>query len=109
MEQVEDARIIVVDISGAVVAQKIIESLKRFRDVLIALAIQDIQPLARVRMEKPQPVFRRTIRWRAVRRSGAQKNYCYWDGKKFLFDSRKDVVSKVQISGQSNAEWFKVY
>lgn len=62
------------DIAGAVVAQKIIESSERFWYVLIALAIQDVQPLAGMGMEKPQPVFALTVGWRAVRRRYAQKN-----------------------------------
>jgi hypothetical protein len=98
----------VADIPGSVVAQKIIESFERFRDVLIALAIQDVQPLARVAMEKPQPVFPPAVRRRAVRRSYPQKDYCHQDGKKLLFDSRKDAFSKAQILGQSNSEWFKL-
>jgi hypothetical protein len=99
----------VADIPGSVVPQKIIESLECFRDVLIAPAIQDVQPLARVGVEKPQPVFPQAVGWRAVRRSYAQKSYCHQDGKKLLFDSRKYAFSKVQIFGQSNAEWFEVY
>jgi hypothetical protein len=43
----------VADISGSVVAQEIIESFERFWVVLITPAIQDVQPLARVGMEKP--------------------------------------------------------
>jgi hypothetical protein len=99
----------VADIPGSVVAQKIIESFERFRDVLIAPAIQDVQPLASVGMEKPQPVFPQAVRWRAVCCSYAQKNYRYQDSKKLLFDSRKEAFSKVQILGQSNTEWLKVY
>jgi hypothetical protein len=50
------------DIPGSVVAQKIIEPSQCFRDVLIAPAIQDVQPLARVGMEKLQPVFPPAVR-----------------------------------------------
>jgi hypothetical protein len=60
-------------------------------------------------MQKPQPVFPQAVRWRAVCRSYAQKNYCHQDGKKLLLDSRKYALSKGQILGQSNTEWFKIH
>jgi hypothetical protein len=75
VQQVEDAWIIVVDIAGSMVAQVMIKLIKRSSNVLVAPAIYDVQPLAGVGMEKPQPVFLEVIAGRAVGRRCGQKNH----------------------------------
>lgn len=52
VEQVENLGIILVDIPGAVVAQKVIEPCERLRKIAVALTIDDVQLFARVRVKK---------------------------------------------------------
>jgi hypothetical protein len=46
----------VVNIAGAVVAKKVIQLIERVGNVLIAHAINHVQPLSSVGMEEPQMV-----------------------------------------------------
>src|SRR6202020_3289653 len=57
VEKVEEARIEMADISSTVVAQKMVEVVKRFGDVLITATIDDIQPLARVSVIEAEPIL----------------------------------------------------
>src|ERR1700729_2907251 len=57
VDKVEEARIEMADISSTVVAQKMVEVVKRFGDVLITATIDDIQPLARVSVIEAEPIL----------------------------------------------------
>jgi hypothetical protein len=57
VEKVEEVRIEMTHISRTVIAQKMVELVQRFGDVLITTTIDDVQPLARVRVIKAEPVL----------------------------------------------------
>src|SRR5580658_5739590 len=59
VEKVEEPRIEMTHISGAVVAQIMVELVHRFGNVFITAAIDDIQPLARVSVKEAEPVLAR--------------------------------------------------
>jgi hypothetical protein len=80
------------DIPGSVVAQVIIEPIECFWNVLIALAIHDVQPFARVSMEKPQPVVLQADGRPIGRHSYAQKNDRERNGLKQLSALTKEEV-----------------
>jgi hypothetical protein len=53
VDQVEDTGIIMMDITGPVIAQIVIELLERFRDVLITPTVHDIDSITRMGMVEP--------------------------------------------------------
>src|SRR5215472_11913607 len=57
VQQVEQARIKVTNISSAVVSQIVIECRQGFRHVGRAAPVHDVEPLVGVSMEKAKPVF----------------------------------------------------
>ena len=57
VKKVKEVRIEMMHISGAVIAQKMVELIQRFGDVLITAPIDNIQPFARVSVIKAQPVL----------------------------------------------------
>ena len=57
VQQVEHARIVVVHITGAIVAQVLVEAVERLRQVCVATAIDDVEPLVGMGVVEPQPVF----------------------------------------------------
>lgn len=57
VKEIEEARIEMTYISGAVVAQKIVELVERFGDVLVTAAINNVEPLTRVSVIKAQVIF----------------------------------------------------
>ena len=59
VEKVEEARIEMTHISGAVIAQIMVELVERFGDVSITAAMNDIQPLTRVSVIEAEPVLGR--------------------------------------------------
>lgn len=70
VQQIEYPRIVRAYIAGAMIAQIVVQAVKGFLIISMAIAVDDIEPLACMRMEKPQLV-------RAVRRSRAA---CLCDG-----------------------------
>ena len=75
VEQIEDARIIGVNIAGAVIAQIVIEPVQRFLIVSIAIAIDDVEAFAGVGMEKVQLVgTAHSGWWFCLGRSGTLKS-----------------------------------
>ena len=57
MEKIEKAKVEMTYISGAMVAQKMVEFVERDGNVLVATAIGDIQMFARMSVIEAQPVF----------------------------------------------------
>jgi hypothetical protein len=97
-----------VNSSGSVVAQVMIELIESFGNVLISPAIYDIQSLACVGVEKPQPVFLQVVHWRAAPRASAQKNDQQRDRKKRFSALRNEMFSGVQIYGNSTQDDFRI-
>jgi len=59
VEKVEEMRIEMTHVSGTVIAQKMVEIVEGFGDVLITATIDDIQPLVRVSVIEAKPVLER--------------------------------------------------
>lgn len=57
-EQIKQARIKINDVTGAVIAEEMIEAIDRVGKIGIALAIDDIDALIRVQMKEQQAMFR---------------------------------------------------
>ena len=74
VEKVEDARIVFRHGASAVIAQEVVESRNRARIVTIAMAIDDVQPLAGMEVEEFEVVGgRRRIDISCKSRGGNQK------------------------------------
>jgi hypothetical protein len=56
VEQIEDARIVLMNIASAVIAKKVVELRKSRRIVAVAVAIDDVQVLAGVGVEEMKAV-----------------------------------------------------
>ena len=57
VEQVEKMRIVMMHISGTVIAEKMVEFVQRCGNVLITATVDDIQPLVGVSVIEAEPVF----------------------------------------------------
>ena len=73
VKQIKEALIQLSDIARPVIAQKLIEANDRGRDVLIAVAIDDVDSLVRVSVIEPQPIVRHRI-YRLPRSQRGRKN-----------------------------------
>src|SRR5262249_35813417 len=61
IEQIKHSGIETLYVSGAMVAKVVIKPVESFWDVTIAAAINDIEPLACVRVVETQPILTRTL------------------------------------------------
>jgi len=57
MKQIEEPRVEVMHVAGAMVTKKIVELIQRFGQVSIATPINDIEPLVGVCVKETKPVF----------------------------------------------------
>ena len=70
VQQVKHARIVVVHITGAIIAQILVEAVERLRQIRVATAIDDVEPLVGMGVVEPEPEFgdRRWVEFRSRRR-----------------------------------------
>lgn len=78
VQQIEHARIVMVNRSGAVIPQVKIKRCERFGNVMVALAIQEVEMLACVSVKEPQMIERRggqdrrLMSWNSAQAKGNQ-------------------------------------
>ena len=52
-----DARIVVVHITGAIIAQVLVEAVERLRQIRVATTVHDVEPLIGMGVIKPKAIF----------------------------------------------------
>jgi len=57
VQQVKYARIVVVHIASAIIAQVLVETVERLRQIRVAAAVYDVEPLVGMGVVEPQAVF----------------------------------------------------
>jgi hypothetical protein len=72
VQQVKHAWIVVVDVAGAIVAQVLVEAVERRRQIRVAPAVHDVEPLVGVGVVEQQAVF--GDRWRVEFRSRCREH-----------------------------------
>ena len=72
VQQVKHARIVVVDVAGAIVAQVLVEAVERLRQIRVAPAVHDVEPLVGMGVVEQQAVF--GARWRVEFRSRCREH-----------------------------------
>ena len=58
VQKIEHARVVVMDVAGAMISQEVVKAIQGLGQILTASAIYDVEVLAGVRVKKFEPRFR---------------------------------------------------